>query len=100
MKQEQEYAKRTEIPNDMRSAVNALREALHDNPCVILDGKDRFGKDRHYFFSDPDLFKALKAVVPFLPKTAKRRHRRRERAPILTSTIKQPKHMKQGAVAG
>lgn len=39
----------------MEKAIDAVRGALHDNPCVLLDGET----NRHYWFSDPDLQNAL-----------------------------------------
>ena len=52
-------------------AVDALRGALLDNPCIILDEPDEHGKDRHLFFSDPFLASAIKTVIPHLPDDAK-----------------------------
>ena len=51
----------------MWEAVGALREALFDNPCVILDAEVCEDEDRHYFFSDPDLYAAIQKVVENLP---------------------------------
>lgn len=66
-KEEQKYAKQTGIPEDMWDAVGALREALFDNPCVILDAEVCEDEDRHYFFSDPELYAAIQKVVENLP---------------------------------
>lgn len=69
-KEIQTHAKQTEIPEDMWEAVGALREALFDNPCVILDTESPEGEDRHYFFSDPELYAAIQKVVENLPGQA------------------------------
>lgn len=66
-KEIQTHAKQTEIPEDMWEAVGALREALFDNPCVILETESPDGEDRHYFLSDPDLYAAIQKVVENLP---------------------------------
>ena len=66
-KEIQTHAKQTDIPEDMWEAVGALREALFDNPCVILDAEVCEDEDRHYFFSDPDLYSAIEKVVENLP---------------------------------
>ena len=66
-KEIQTHAKQTDIPEDMWEAVGALREALFDNPCVILDAEVCEDEDRHYFLSDPDLYSAIEKVVENLP---------------------------------
>lgn len=66
-KEIQTHAKQTDIPEDMWEAVGALREALFDNPCVILDAGVCEGEDRHYFFSDDELYGAIQKVVENLP---------------------------------
>ena len=66
-KEIQTHEKKTDIPEDMWEAVGALRGALGDNPCVILDEADPEDGDRHYFFSDPDLYGAIQEVVTNLP---------------------------------
>ena len=66
-KEIQTHAKKTVIPEDMWEAVGALRGALGDNPCVILDEADPEDGDRHYFFSDPELYQAILDVLEQLP---------------------------------
>lgn len=39
----------------MEKAIDAVRGALHGNPCVLLDGRT----NQHYWFSDRDLQNAL-----------------------------------------
>lgn len=48
---------------DLLAAVDALRGALGDNPCVLLSGDS---KDR-YYFSDPDLEAAIRKIMPLIP---------------------------------
>lgn len=69
-KEIQTHAKQTDIPEDMWEAVGALREALFDNPCVILETESPDIEDRHYFFSDPELYSAILKVVENLPGQA------------------------------
>ena len=66
-KEIQTREKQTDIPEDMWEAVGALRESLFDNPCVILDAEVCEDEDRHYFFSDDDLYAAIQKVVENLP---------------------------------
>ena len=50
------------------AAVDALRGALGDNPCVLVDDNPaQPSANRHYFFSDPDLEAAIKVVIPHIP---------------------------------
>ena len=55
---------------DLFAAIDALRGALGDNPCVLLKADENGEHFRHYF-SDPDLEAAIKAVIPHLPANAK-----------------------------
>lgn len=66
-KEIQTHAKQIDFPEDMWDAIGALRESLFDNPCVILDAEVCEDKDRHYFFSDADLYAAIQKVVENLP---------------------------------
>lgn len=69
-KEIQTHAKQIDFPEDMWDAIGALRESLFDNPCVILDTESPKGEDRHYFFSDADLYGAIQKVVENLPGQA------------------------------
>ena len=50
------------IPEDMLPAVDKLRAALYDNPCVLNDDDDGV-----HFLCDGELYQALKLVIPSLP---------------------------------
>ena len=50
------------IPENMKPAVDKLREALYDNPCCLNDDDEGI-----HFLSDAELYYAIKAVIPFLP---------------------------------
>lgn len=54
------------ISSDLFAAVDVLRGALMDNPCVLAPS-DEYGDCQPYYFSDPDLAAAIRTIIPHLP---------------------------------
>lgn len=53
----------------MEKAIDAVRGALFDNPCILLDGKT----NKHYWFSDYDLQNALVKGMQVLAENTPKR---------------------------